>query len=118
MISPLPGLTATKPGSATLPLPGVSAALLDDEGNAVALGAGILVLTEPWPSMLRTLHGDDDRYVHAYFSKFGPRVYVVGDSATRDEDGCFWVIGGIDDIITVSGHRPSSAQPAAADDDR
>jgi acetyl-CoA synthetase len=110
MISPLPGLTPTKPGSATRPLPGVSAALLDDEGNEVAAGAGLLVLTEPWPSMLRTLHEDPERFVKTYFSRFGPRTYLVGDGARRDEDGYFWITGRIDDVINVSGHRLSTAE--------
>ena len=110
MISPLPGLTPTKPGSATQPLPGVSAALLDDEGNHVLEGAGLLVLTDPWPSMLRTLHEDPERFVNTYFSRFGPRTYVVGDGARRDEDGYFWITGRIDDVINVSGHRLSTAE--------
>jgi acetyl-CoA synthetase len=110
MISPLPGLTPTKPGSATLPLPGVSAALLDDEGNEVGEGAGLLVLTEPWPSMLRTLHEDPERFVSTYFSRFGPRTYLVGDGARRDADGYFWITGRIDDVINVSGHRLSTAE--------
>jgi len=110
MISPLPGLTTTKPGSATVPLPGVSAALFDDEGNEVGEGAGLLVLTEPWPSMLRTLHEDPERFVSTYFSRFGPRTYLVGDGARRDEDGYFWITGRIDDVINVSGHRLSTAE--------
>ena len=110
MISPLPGLTPTKPGSATRALPGVSATLLDDEGNEVAEGAGLLVLTEPWPSMLRTLHEDPERFVNTYFSRFGPRTYLVGDGARRDEDGYFWITGRIDDVINVSGHRLSTAE--------
>jgi acetyl-CoA synthetase len=110
MISPLPGLTPTRPGSATRPLPGVSAALLDDEGNEVATGAGLLVLTEPWPSMLRTLHEDPERFVDTYFSRFGRRTYLVGDGARRDEDGYFWITGRIDDVINVSGHRLSTAE--------
>jgi len=114
MISPLPALTTTKPGSATRPLPGVSAALLDEEGSEVERGTGILVLTQPWPSMLRTLHGDDERYVETYFSRYGPRTYVVGDSARRDEDGYLWIIGRIDDVINVSGHRLSTAEVESA----
>jgi acetyl-CoA synthetase len=110
MISPLPGLTPTKPGSATRSLPGVSAALFDDEGNEVVEGAGLLVLTEPWPSMLRTLHEDPDRFVKTYFSRFGPRTYFVGDGARRDEDGYFWITGRVDDVINVSGHRLSTAE--------
>ena len=114
MISTLPGLTPTKPGSAGRPLPGISAALLDVDGNDAGSDEGILVLTKPWPSMLRTLHGDDDRYVQTYFSRFGPRTYVVGDSARRDDDGYISIIGRIDDVINVSGHRLSTAEVESA----
>jgi acetyl-CoA synthetase len=114
MIAPLPGLTATKPGSATRPLPGITAKLLDVDGNEVMEGTGILVITEPWPAMLRTLYGDDERYVDTYFSRFGPRTYVVGDSARRDAEGYIWIIGRIDDVINVSGHRLSTAEVESA----
>jgi acetyl-CoA synthetase len=114
MISPLPGVTPAKPGSATRPLPGVSAALYDDAGREVDEGSGVLVLTQPWPSMLRTLYGDPDRFVQTYFEKFGPRVYFVGDGARRDEDGYFWITGRIDDVINVSGHRLSTAEIESA----
>jgi acetyl-CoA synthetase len=114
MISPLPGLTGTKPGSATRPLPGVSAALFDDTGQPVAQGSGVLVLTRPWPSMLRTLYQDPDRFVRTYFSQFGPGVYFVGDGARRDEDGYYWITGRIDDVINVSGHRLSTAEIESA----
>ena len=114
MISPLPGLTATKPGSATRPLPGVSAALFDGAGEPIEQGSGVLVLTRPWPSMLRTLYKDPDRFVQTYFSQFGPGVYFVGDGARRDEDGYFWITGRIDDVINVSGHRLSTAEIESA----
>jgi acetyl-CoA synthetase len=114
MISPLPGITPMKAGSATRPLPGVSASLLDENGNEVREGAGLLVLTQPWPSMLRTLYDDPDRYVETYFSRFGPRTYFVGDGARRDEDGYFWITGRIDDVINVSGHRLSTAEIESA----
>ena len=114
MIAPLPGLTAAKPGSATLALPGVSATLLDEHGNEIKEGAGLLVLTQPWPSMLRTLFEDPDRYVQTYFSRFGPRTYLVGDGARRDEDGYFWITGRVDDVINVSGHRLSTAEIESA----
>src|SRR6202167_2041458 len=114
MISPLPGLTATKPGSATRPLPGVSAALFDDAGGEIARGSGVLVLTQPWPSMLRTLYKDPDRFVSTYFDRFGPGVYFVGDGARRDEDGYYWITGRIDDVINVSGHRLSTAEVESA----
>jgi len=114
MISALPALTPTKPGSATRPLPGVSATLLDMDGNEIEVGTGLLVLTEPWPSMLRTLHEDPERYLQTYFGRYGPRTYVVGDSARRDEDGYLWIIGRIDDVINVSGHRLSTAEVESA----
>jgi acetyl-CoA synthetase len=114
MISPLPGVTPAKPGSATRPLPGVSAALFDEEGREIEQGSGLLVLTQPWPSMLRTLYGDPDRFVQTYFARFGPRVYVVGDGARRDADGYFWITGRIDDVINVSGHRLSTAEIESA----
>jgi acetyl-CoA synthetase len=114
MIAPLPGLTPAKPGSATRQLPGVSASLLDEDGHEVTEGDGLLVLTRPWPSMLRTLYDDPDRYVETYFSRFGPRTYFAGDGARRDEDGYFWITGRIDDVINVSGHRLSTAEIESA----
>ena len=114
MISPLPGITPMKPGSATRPLPGVSAGLFDEDGQEITEGSGLLVLTQPWPSMLRTLFNDQDRYVETYFSRFGPRVYFVGDGARQDGDGYFWITGRIDDVINVSGHRLSTAEIESA----
>jgi acetyl-CoA synthetase len=114
MISPLPGVIATKPGSATLPLPGISAALVDQDGSEMTEGTGLLVITRPWPGMLRTLYGDDERYVSTYFDQFGPRTYLVGDAARRDGDGYFWIIGRTDDVINVSGHRLSTAEVESA----
>ncbi len=115
MISPLPGLTACKPGSATRPLPGVSAAVLDESGEEVDRDTqGLLALGRPWPAMLRTLYGDDDRYVETYYSKFGPETYFVGDAARQDADDCFWVIGRVDDVLNVSGHRMSTAEIESA----
>ena len=114
MISPLPGITPMKPGSATRPLPGVSAGLFDEDGHEITEGSGLLVLTQPWPSMLRTLFNDQDRYVETYFSRFGPRVYFVGDGARQDGDGYFWITGRIDDVINVSGHRLSTAEIESA----
>jgi acetyl-CoA synthetase len=114
MISPLPGLTAVKPGSVTRALPGVSAALFDNAGGEIARGSGVLVLTQPWPSMLRTLYADPDRFVSTYFTRFGPGIYFVGDGARRDEDGYFWITGRIDDVINVSGHRLSTAEIESA----
>jgi acetyl-CoA synthetase len=109
MISPIPGATPTKPGSATRPLPGIAPDIFDEQGNSVKVGKGFLVLTKPWPSMLRTLHGDPERFKENYWSRF-PGKYFTGDTATRDEDGYIWVLGRNDDVIKVSGHRLSSME--------
>jgi acetyl-CoA synthetase len=115
MISPLPGITSTKPGSATTPFPGIEAEVVDEhEGEPVDGGQGLLVLKRPWPSMLRTLYKDDDRFVETYFSRFGRETYLVGDAARQDSDGYFWVIGRIDDVVNVSGHRLSTAEVESA----
>jgi acetyl-CoA synthetase len=115
MISPLPGITATKPGSATTPFPGVEAQVVDEaEGKPVEEGQGLLVLERPWPSMLRGLYKEDDRFIETYFSRFGVERYLVGDAARRDADGYFWVIGRIDDVVNVSGHRLSTAEVESA----
>jgi acetyl-CoA synthetase len=115
MITPLPGITATKPGSATTPFPGVEAQVVDErEGEPVSEGQGLLVLERPWPSMLRGLYKEDDRFVETYFSRFGKERYLVGDAARRDSDGYFWVIGRIDDVVNVSGHRLSTAEVESA----
>jgi acetyl-CoA synthetase len=114
MISPLPGITATKPGSATRPLPGIDAAVYDDAGEPVSGEEGLLVLRRPWPGMLRTLYRERERFVETYFARFGPETYLVGDAAREDEDGCFWVLGRIDDVINVSGHRLSTAEVESA----
>jgi acetyl-CoA synthetase len=115
MISPLPGITATKPGSATTPFPGVEAQVVDEsEGEPMEEGQGLLVLERPWPSMLRGLYKEDDRFIETYFSRFGKERYLVGDAARRDSDGYFWVIGRIDDVVNVSGHRLSTAEVESA----
>jgi acetyl-CoA synthetase len=115
MISPLPGITATKPGSATQPFPGVEAEVVDEhDGEPVEEGQGLLVLDRPWPSMLRGLYKEDERFIKAYFERFGPRRYLVGDAARKDKDGYFWVIGRIDDVVNVSGHRLSTAEVESA----
>jgi acetyl-CoA synthetase len=114
MISPLPGVTAGKPGSAMKALPGVSALVVDDEGNAVKPGSGgYLVLTQPWPAMLRTIWGDDDRYRDTYWSRF-PGMYFAGDGAKLDEDGDIWLLGRVDDVMNVSGHRLSTTEIESA----
>jgi acetyl-CoA synthetase len=115
MITPLPGITRTKPGSATNPFPGVVADVLDETtGEPIEQGQGLLVLKQPWPSMLRTLYKEDERYVSTYFDRFGRETYVVGDAARRDSDGYIWVIGRIDDVVNVSGHRLSTAEVESA----
>ena len=114
MITTLPGAQDTKPGSAGMPLPGIEAAVLDDEGNEVDDEQGLLALRKPWPSMLRTLYKEDDRYVETYFSKWDEETYFVGDAARKDSDGYFWVIGRVDDVINVSGHRLSTAEVESA----
>ena len=107
LISPLPATTATKPGSCTKPLPGIEADIVDDEGKPVTRpeAGGYLVIKRPWPSMLRTIWRDNDRYVTSYWEKFNKRYYVAGDSARRDKDGYFWIMGRIDDVLNVAGHR-------------
>ena len=120
MISPLPGLTTTKPGSATRPMPGVDADVVDDRGNSVPLGeGGYLVLKKPWPSMLRGIYGDPERYKATYWSRF-PGMYFAGDGARRDEDGDYWLMGRVDDVMNVSGHRLSTIEieSALVDDKR
>jgi acetyl-CoA synthetase len=107
MISPVPGVTASKPGSCTRPLPGIDADIVDEEGTPVtgAEAGGYLVIKRPWPSMLRTIWRDNARYVETYWSKFQNRYYVAGDSAHRDADGFYWIMGRIDDVLNVAGHR-------------
>jgi acetyl-CoA synthetase len=116
VISPLPGITATKPGSATRPLPGYTCALLDAKGNEIKVGGGLLAITKPWPSMLRTIWGDDARYVQTYFSKWPgrPDIYFPGDGAKRDEDGYFWILGRVDDVLNVAGHRIGTMEVESA----
>jgi len=115
LITPLPGVTPLKPGSATFPFPGVSAEVFDDQGNPVPPGGGgYLVLTHPWPAMLRTIWGDPDRYVSQYYSRYGDRVYLAGDGARLDEDGYFWLLGRIDDVMNVAGHRLSTFEIESA----
>lgn len=114
MITPLPGVVATKPGSATIPFPGISADVVDDDGESVPLGGGgFLVITKPWPSMARTIYGDDERYVDTYWSRFDGR-YFPGDGCKRDEDGYYWLLGRVDDIMLVSGHNISTTEVESA----
>ncbi|WP_326807874.1 MULTISPECIES: acetate--CoA ligase [unclassified Streptomyces] len=110
MISPLPGVTETKPGSAQVPLPGISATVVDDDANEVPDGAGgYLVLTEPWPSMLRTIWGDDQRFLDTYWARFQDK-YFAGDGAKKDDDGDIWLLGRVDDVMLVSGHNISTTE--------
>ena len=114
MITPLPGVTTTKPGSATFPFPGIKADVVDGEGNSVPLGGGgYLVLQRPWPAMLRGIYGDPERYKATYWSRF-PGMYFAGDGAKRDEDGYFWLLGRVDDVMNVSGHRLSTTEIESA----
>jgi acetyl-CoA synthetase len=107
MIAPVPGVTATKPGSCTRPLPGIDAAIVDQDGNEITTAnqGGYLVIRKPWPSMVQTVWGDDQRYKDTYWPYFDGKYYLAGDSARRDEDGYFWIMGRIDDVLNVSGHR-------------
>ena len=115
LITPLPGVTTLKPGSATRPFPGVEADIFDETGRSVPPGAGgSLVIRRPWPAMFRTIYGDDDRYVAQYFSRFGRDTYLTGDGARRDEDGNFWLLGRIDDVMNVAGHRLSTYEIESA----
>jgi acetyl-CoA synthetase len=114
MIAPLPGAVPTKPGSATLPLPGIAADVVDQDGNSVPLGSGgFLVVRRPWPSMLRTIYGDPARFQSAYFAQF-PGIYFTGDGARKDADGYLWIMGRIDDVLNVSGHRLSTMEVESA----
>ena len=113
LITPLPGIVATKPGSATRAFPGIDAEILDEKGNRVPVGGGYLAIMSPWPSMLRGIYGDPDRYVKQYWSKW-PGIYFTGDGAKRDEDGYFWLLGRVDDVINVAGHRIGTMEVESA----
>jgi acetyl-CoA synthetase len=114
MITPLPGITKTRPGSATSPFPGVEAKILSQEGREVKVGGGYLAITRPWPAMLRTIWGDDKRYVDTYWSKWKRDVYFPGDGAKRDKDGYFWLLGRVDDVMNVAGHRIGTMEVESA----
>jgi acetyl-CoA synthetase len=113
MIAPLPGVTTLKPGSATVPLPGVAAEVVDDRGEVVTEGGGYLTLTRPWPGMLRGIYGDPERYRETYWSRFEGR-YFAGDGARVDADGYLWFLGRVDDVMNISGHRVSTAEVESA----
>ncbi len=116
VISPLPGVTSTKPGSATMALPGYHAELLDVKAEPIPVGGGLLAIMQPWPSMLRTIWGDDQRYVDTYFSKWPgrPDIYFPGDGAKRDDEGYFWILGRVDDVLNVAGHRIGTMEVESA----
>jgi len=116
MISPIPGVTSTKPGSCTQPLPGIMADIVDEDGEPVTQTnkGGYLVIKKPWPSMLRTIWGDNERYIETYWEKFNNQFYVAGDSANQDEDRFFWIMGRIDDVLNVSGHRLGTMEVESA----
>ncbi len=116
MIAPIPGAVATKPGSCTLPLPGIIADVVDEAGNSIteANKGGFLVIKKPWPFMLRTVWGDDERYINTYWPMFDGKYYLAGDSARRDQDGYFWIMGRIDDVLNVSGHRLGTMEVESA----
>jgi len=114
MISPLPGVTKLKPGSATRPFPGIFAEIRNEKGDKVEVGGGFLALTRPWPSMLRGIYGDPERYERQYWYKWGNGVYVTGDGAKRDADGYFWLLGRVDDVINVAGHRIGTMEVESA----
>jgi acetyl-CoA synthetase len=114
MITTLPGAQYAKPGSAGQPLPGIDAAVIDSDGNELIDEQDLLVLRRPWPGMLRTLYKDDDRFIETYFSRFGKETYLVGDAARKDSDDYFWIVGRVDDVINVSGHRLSTAEVESA----
>ena len=114
MISPLPAVTTLKPGSATVPFPGISAEILSQSGQRIDVGGGLLAITRPWPSMLRGIYGDPERYVKQYWSKWTPDVYFTGDGAKRDEQGNFWLLGRVDDVINVAGHRIGTMEVESA----
>ena len=114
MIAPLPGVTHTKPGSATRPFPGISAEIRNADGAAIDVGGGLLALTRPWPSMLRGIYGDPARYVTQYWSRWTPDIYFTGDGAKRDSEGYFWLLGRVDDVLNVAGHRIGTMEVESA----
>jgi acetyl-CoA synthetase len=114
MITPLPGLTTTKPGSATRAFPGVKAEIKNEKGETLPIGGGLLTLTRPWPSMLRGIYGDPDRYVTQYWSKWTPEIYFAGDGAKLDAEGFFWLLGRVDDVLNVAGHRIGTMEVESA----
>jgi len=114
LITPLPGLTTCKPGSATFPFPGVDAAILDASGKEVPVGGGYLALRQPWPGLTLGIWGDQQRYLDTYWSRWGGSAYFAGDGAKRDADGYYWVLGRVDDVMNVAGHRIGTMEVESA----
>jgi acetyl-CoA synthetase len=114
MITPLPGITRTKPGSATHTFPGISTEIRTDKGEAVPVGGGLLAITKPWPSMLRGIYGDPDRFVTQYWSRWGKDIYFTGDGAKKDDEGYYWLLGRVDDVLNVAGHRIGTMEVESA----
>jgi acetyl-CoA synthetase len=114
MSTPLPGITRTKPGSATHAFPGIKAEILNDKGEPVPVGGGLLAITRPWPSMLRSIYGDHDRYVTQYWSRWGRDIYFTGDGAKKDDEGYYWLLGRVDDVLNVAGHRIGTMEVESA----
>ena len=114
LITPLPGITPLKPGSATKPFPGVDADVLNEKGESVKIGGGYLAITSPWPAMLRGIYGDPERYIEQYWSKWNKGIYFTADGAKRDEEGYFWLLGRVDDVMSVAGHRISTMEVESA----
>jgi acetyl-CoA synthetase len=114
LITPLPGLTKLKPGSATRPFPGIKADILNDRGESIGVGGGLLAIRTPWPAMLRTIYGDPERYVKQYWSRWSETIYFPGDGAKRDSDGYFWILGRVDDVLNVAGHRIGTMEVESA----
>jgi acetyl-CoA synthetase len=114
MITPLPGITRTKPGSATQAFPGIHTEILNDKGDRVPIGGGLLAITRPWPSMLRSIYGDHDRYVKQYWSRWSKDIYFTGDGAKKDDEGYYWLLGRVDDVLNVAGHRIGTMEVESA----
>ncbi len=114
LITPLPGITSTKPGSATTTFPGITAQILTDKGDNISVGGGLLALTKPWPSMLRGIYGDPERFATQYWSRWPGGIYFTGDGAKLDDDGFFWLLGRVDDVLNVAGHRLGTMEVESA----
>jgi acetyl-CoA synthetase len=114
LITPLPGMTSLKPGSATRPFPGIAAEIRNNQGDRIEVGGGLLALTRPWPAMLRGIYGDRDRFKQQYWSRWSDGIYFTGDGAKRDAEGYFWLLGRVDDVLNVAGHRLGTMEVESA----